>query len=252
MQQRAVLKHMGITVWQRHIPGQLVSATLDTQIESTPVPESGPVPESVTAAVITSEATTGTSKDQPPVPAAKADFPPATFDELLAMTVAADQEMPADGKILVLCPPQNGMSTGSGLSDDALRLLQKMMAAIELAAGDWSWLSLSTVTQVETVSATSVQQLLARQRIPALLLLLPEQKMVRAQQELNMACDQRITADVAIGSGRAAEPVLAGRLPSSRSAFCCLHHPQDLLANGALKRDAWSVLKALHKCLSAC
>ena len=219
LQQRTVLKHMGITVWQRHIPGQTV--TIDSAPAPAPAPASAPAPDidvdndkPALAPELELQVSEAPSRSA-------ANLPPSSFDDLLSMTLAGGVAAPDEGKILVLCL-SSGDSTAADLSADAWRLLNKMMAAIELAPGDWSQLSLSAAkTQQVSASSSSsaspltLQQLLARQRIPALLLLLPAQMISKAQSELNMGCDHGINAQPSAARGQGAEPVLAGKLPAS-------------------------------------
>jgi len=239
---------MGITVWQRHNPGQLVSVKQPPDIESKQQTEDLSTVETGELGAITNDsgnapalpAVTAVASDPVSVAGTDSNILPPSIEGLLSMTLAEGVAAPDDGKILVLCPPRTGSGESPVLSGDALRLLQKMIAAIELAPADWSQLPLnSTATDQQQVASTfSLQQLLAKQRIPGLLLLLPQQMMLQGQTKLNTGCDHHINEPQSHVSGQGQERILAGLLPSSRCAFACLHHPQDLLANGALKRDA--------------
>ena len=279
MQQRTVLKHMGINVWQRHDPGQSDSArpSVDTEADNrldnpivvdehvanandlenglTSPAENNPANTRLTNPTNQSEKSAESALPAAPLPGVAVNFPPASFSELLAMVLAAEEVERVDGKILVLCPPATESADGKGmvLSGDALRLLQKMMMAIGLTPGDWSQLALSSpaIHPQGTAAVLTLQELLNRKRIPALLLLLPQQMISQAQQGLTAGCDNAISTQQSAASGQSGVRVLAGKLPSTRCVFCCLHAPADLLANGALKRDAWMVLKALRECLSA-
>ena len=259
------LQHMGITVWQRRAattdaensPAQYstsettvtskatIAATAraadraDTGLNPLPVEE-----PAVAAAAVVSEVPAVVVSD---VPVVATTAQPLRSNVLLQMPIevaAADTSIKQ--ATVVIARASLPAAPASPLVADEYQLLRKMMESIGIQAGHWIAVSEIAATRGATSAAGPVKtlaDLLFSCDADALLLLLPATELTRANDywtEFRQNLEQ----------SQAGQTTLTISVAGRSVVIAPLCDPQDLLQNGALKRDAWECLKTVRAHLS--
>lgn len=254
------LQRMGITVWQRRSASNAVLCDEVAAVVDVVKPPQQTPPAAASADAAPRVAPALSPATPADLPAAPAVTPPLVVEAvaqasrsevLLQMQIeAAAADAAIKRATAVIARASLPGKAATPLLADEYQLLRKMMESIDIQAGQW--IAVSEVNRANSAAdsqaAASLAELLTSSSADVLLLLMPA-------SELSHSADYwaDLEQNLAVPKGRQAQPLCATQMIAVGErtvAIAPLCDPQDLLHNGALKRDAWECLKAVRTYLS--
>lgn len=240
--QRRVLYLIGIPLWQR-----LQSKSIEKPVSNSSEPvvtssdtvaeivaNSSPKNQEEPVEIIVGKNSSGESLDDPLI-----ETFPTTINaiyDLRVAPVATKNRATSTSPILLIRLSDKPCEPAAQL------LLERMMSAIDRVAEDWEIHDLIKTagdSDALGVPATDLKSLCAEKKPSAIVLLVPEARLQALSDTLIGCCDPIQASADNIGH--------VGHLPGTRISFCCLADPDDLLADGTRKRQAWNTLQGLHR-----